>query len=479
MATKSRNRLAGGAAWGRRTWLAGAVVVLLAGAGCSSSGSGSSSSTGTSGTSASSGPATSAAAAAAPASASAGGDIGITATTIRVAVIADVNAPANPGLFQKSLNVVKAWASVVNASGGVAGRQVVVDAMDSQENPNVSLSDVIQACSQDFALVGTEALTLSSMSAIDTCKDSQGQATGIPELAGIAFGGLQQCDPDTFTVQGGDPQYCATIKESDPTHTEQVGDYRWLISQNPGLHGMWVYNTDLPNARATQLPSYNAGSAQGIKKDGAGFYGAAGTNPQSAMTPVVQAVKQNSSTFVADGVTPPNMVLLRREARLQGANSVKVWLCTAGCYASYFLTTGGSAVDGTYQTMTTIPFFTEYKQVPQLAAVVDKLGGIQNLDSNALASYIEALLFQDAVTKAVANGGQLTRASLFKVLRTQETAFNADGIIGTTNVSGHAVSPCFMIAQVRSGQWARAYPSQAGTFDCKAGNLITVKETAA
>jgi ABC-type branched-subunit amino acid transport system substrate-binding protein len=393
-----------------------------------------------------------------------------------VAVIADVNTKANPGLFQKSLNVVKAWASIVNANGGLAGRQVVVDAIDAQEDPNISLNDVINACSQDFALVGTEALALSSMSAVDTCKNAQGQPIGIPDLAGIAFGGLQQCDLDTFAVQGGDPAYCATQQKSTPTHTEQVGDYRWLLSQYPGLHGMWIYNTDLPNARITQVPTYIAGSDQGIKRDGEGFYGAAGENPQSAMIPVVQAAKQYGSTFVADGVTPPNMVLLRREAQLQGASSVKVWLCTSGCYANYFLTTGGSAVNGTYQTMTTIPFFTEYKQVPQLAAVVDKLGGIENLDSNALASYIEALLFQDAVQKAVANGGQLTRASLFKVLRTQETSFNADGIIGATDVSAHKSSPCFMLTQVQNGQWQRVYPAQAGTFDCKPSNLITITQ---
>jgi ABC-type branched-subunit amino acid transport system substrate-binding protein len=446
--------------------------MLLAAAGCSSSGGSSSSSASASSASSGSG-SSSAAASAAP-----GGDVGITSTEIRVAVIADVNTKVNPGLFQKSLNVVKAWASIVNASGGLAGRQVVVDAIDAQEDPNISLNDIIQACSSDFALVGTEALALSSMSAVDSCKNAQGEAIGIPNLAGIAFGALQGCDPDTFAVLGSDAQYCATLKQGTPSHTEQVGDYRWLLSQYPGLHGMWIYNTDLPTARSTQLPSYEAGSAQGIKKDGAGFYGAAGTDPQSAMIPVVQAAKQFGSTFVGDGVTPPNMVLLRREARLQGANSVKVWLCAAGCYANYFLQTGGSAVEGTYQTMTTIPFFTEYKQVPQLAALVDKLGGITNLDSNALASYLEALLFQDAVQKAVANGGQLTRASLFKVLRTQETSFNADGIIGASNVSGHQGSPCFMITQVKNGQWQRVYPAQAGTFDCKAGNLVTVQQGA-
>lgn len=477
MRERSRFRLPRRAARGWRPALtAGAVALLLAVAGCSSS-SGSSGNGPSGNDSPATAPAPSGSASVnITGSAAPGGDIGITGTTIRVAVIADVNTAANPGLFQKSINVVKAWADIVNASGGLAGRQVVVDAMDSQENPNTSLNDVIKACSQDFALVGTEALALGNLSAIDSCKNSQGQAVGIPNLPGITIGDIQQCDPDSFAVQGNDPEYCATEKTADPSHTEQVGDYRWFTAKYPGLNGLWVYDTDLPDAQSSELPSYIAGSDQGVKKDGEGFYGASGEAPQSAMTPVVQAAKQFGATFVADGVTPPNMVLLRREAQLQGDNQVKVWDCTSGCYASYFLTTGGASVNGTYQTMTTLPFFTEYQQNKELCELVNKLGGINNLDSNSLASFVEALLLQDAVTKAVANGGQLTRASLFNALRTQETAFNADGITGTTNVSTHQESPCFMITQVKNGQFQRVYPRKAGTFDCAPTNLVTVKQ---
>jgi hypothetical protein len=277
-------------------------------------------------------------------------------------------------------------------------------------------------------------------------------------------------------VQSVNPAYCATAKAANPSDTAQVGDYKWFVKQYPGLHGMWIYNTDLPTARITQVPVYRAGVEQGIKLDGNGFYEAAGTDPQSAMIPVVQAAKQFSSTFVGDGVTPPNVVLLRKEAQLQGLNSVKVWDCTSGCYANYFLTTGGSVVNGTYQTMTTLPFFTEYQQSASLSGLVKQLGGINNLDSNALASYIEALLFQDAVNKAIANCGTLTRASLFNVLKTQETSFNADGIIGATNVSQHQLSPCFMIVQVQNGQFQRVYPTKSGTFDCTPSNLTTIKQ---
>jgi hypothetical protein len=442
------------------------AVVLVLGA-CGSSSKKSSNSTTTSAASSTS--------SSTPAGKPLASDVGITDSTIRVAVIADVQTAVNPGLFQKSINAVKAWAAIVNENGGLAGRQIAVDAIDSMHDPNTSRNAVIQACSQDFAMVGTEMITLTNTSDLDTCKNSQGQAVGIPNLAGIVFGALQQCDPVTFAVLGNNPTYCQTYKDNPQTYTEQVGDAKWFLSQNPGLHGLWLYNSDVPAARATQVPTYTAQSQQGIKLDGQGFYGSSGTDPQSALIPVVQVIKQHGSTFAGDGVTPPNLVLLRREAQLQSVSSVKVWECLAGCYVPYFIQQGSSAVNGTYQLLNTIAFYSEYQSNPSLSGLVQQLGGINNLDSNALSSYIEALLFQDAINKAVANGGTLSRQTLFNVLHNQETSFNASGITGTTDVSTHSLSPCFSMAQVVNGQWQRVYPSQAGSFDCNSGNLVQVK----
>jgi len=84
-----------------------ALAAVLVAAGCSSS---SSSSPSAAATSSSAAPASAAATqAAAPAgSAGPGTDIGLTATTIKVGIIADVNNPLVPGLFQNSVNAVKA-----------------------------------------------------------------------------------------------------------------------------------------------------------------------------------------------------------------------------------------------------------------------------------------------------------------------------------------------------------------------------------
>jgi ABC-type branched-subunit amino acid transport system substrate-binding protein len=462
----------------RRTRVAGMVVALAAAvllaAGCSTSSTTSSSAPATSAPASTSAPSTSStSASAAPTGTVPASDIGITATTIHVAMIADVNNPLVPGLFKDSVNAVDAWAKEVNASGGLDGRQVVVDFCDSQLNPNATTNCVIKACQNDFAMVGTSANALEDLSDIDGCKNAEGKAIGIANLAAFAFV-PEVCDPDTYGV-GGVGSYCATAKEATPTYEVPIGDTRYLVSKNPGLHGIWLYDTDDPTFKLTEVPLFQAESNVGIKKDGQGFYPLSGSVPQSALTPFVQQIKASGSTFVYDDTTTQNMVLLRKEAQLQGANSVKVWECNSGCYDPSFYQLGGATVNGTYASLNDLPYLSDYTANPALDKLVTTLGGVNNVNNNAVLSYTMALLFQDAVDKVVASGQTLNRQSLFNVLNHDETAFTADGILGPTNISAHGQSDCQVLVQLQNGVWTRVDPTTPGTFDCSSANTATIK----
>jgi len=447
--------------------LAATVAAVLLAAGCSSA---SSSSTG------SAAPATSAASAtqaASPAgSAAPGSDVGLTATTIRVGLIADVNNPLVPGLFQKSVNAVNAWAKDVNASGGLAGRQVVVDFCDSKLDPNATSNCVIKACQTDFALVGTEANALQDISDIDGCKNAAGKAAGLPNLAAFAFPPLS-CDPDTY-LTAGLATYCATAKQHPQTYTVPVGDSRYFTSHFPGLHGIWLYDSDVPTFKITQTPVFQAESNLGIKKDGQGYYALSGGAPQSALTPFMQVIKSSGSTFVYDDVTTASMVLVRREAQLQGANSVKVWECNSGCYDPNFVKQGGAAVNGTYAWLLDLPYLSDSQANPALGKLVSDLGGVSNVDNNAINSFVMALLFQDAVQKAAASGGTLDRQALFTALN-NEHSFNAQGLIGATDVGAHAPSDCGILVQLQNGVWQRVDPVKPGTFNCSSANVVKLQ----
>lgn len=398
-------------------------------------------------------------------------DVGITDTEIRLAVIADVDTSIQPGLFKKSVDAMKAWAKVVNKTGGVAGRKVVIDFVDSKLSPNETRNAIIKACADDFAMVGGEALFLNNVDDMVACENSAGEAIGIPDMPGNALDTTQACSPVTY-VATGLGSYCATRDQHPQTYTVQQGDYRYYMKKYKDLHGIWTIPADLKATKNAVVPTAQAGVDLGIKKDGQGFYDIFSRDPQSAMTPIVQAIKTNNSTFAKNGGN--KMADLRKEATLQGVNSVKVWGCNQACYDNLIVEQGGADVNDTQILLSTVPFYSEYKNNPTLKKLVSAVGGIENVDFNSVSSWVAALLFQDAVEKAIASGGTLSRQSLFDALK-QETKFDADGIIGPTDIANKQPSPCIVMTQIKDGKFVRTYPTKVGVFDCNKKNIVELK----
>ena len=120
-------------------------------------------------------------------------DVGVTASTIKVAVVADVDNSIVPGVLQGIVDGVNGWGKYVNANGGIAGRKVQVDFIDSKLNANDARNAIIKACAEDFALVGTGALLLQTVDDETSCPDSTGAKTGLPDIAAIATSQAEAC----------------------------------------------------------------------------------------------------------------------------------------------------------------------------------------------------------------------------------------------------------------------------------------------
>ena len=130
-------------------------------------------------------------------------EIGVTATEIRIAVIADVDNPIVPGLFQGSVDGVKGAAKYLNSKaggGGVAGRKLVVDFVDSKLNANAARNATITACGQDLAMVGTSTTGLTTADDMVSCADQAGAATGLPDVPAIT-GAVEGCAPVAYPDQ--------------------------------------------------------------------------------------------------------------------------------------------------------------------------------------------------------------------------------------------------------------------------------------
>ncbi len=400
-------------------------------------------------------------------------DIGVTPTEIRIAVVADVDNPFQPGLFQGSVDAVKGVAKTINQQGGIGGRKVVVDFYDSKLNPNNSRNAMIQACQNDFAVIGSATLFLTSVDDEVNCADKSGQAIGLPEIGGIVTGVAHQSAGVSFPAQP--PQLlCDTADQSPQTYQGQQGAEKWLLKNvNKDLHGVFVLPNDTKDAYRGIKVQTDITQQAGITKDQE--VTKSGRDPASAYTPIVQQLKADDSNYVFDGLSYSQMVEMQQEAQLQNVDSSKVtWQCTGACYDPKYIQTGGSVTEGTYMWLAYLPFG-ETKSNPALATMVKNVGASKTTGLGVY-SYVAGLAFQQVMNDVVAKQGVngVTRENLLAGLQ-KLTSFNAEGIIGNTDIANKKTSSCFVLIQVKHGKFVRVHPQKPGTFDCAKSNYVTLQ----
>jgi ABC-type branched-subunit amino acid transport system substrate-binding protein len=383
-------------------------------------------------------------------------------------VVADVDNPIAPNVFKGVVDGAQAGAKFVNANGGVAGRQLKVDFIDSKLNPNEVRNAIITACGQDVAMVGTATALFSGLDDLVGCKDKAGVATGLPDIGAIVLGTPQACAPVSFPVT---PSLidCSTVGQNPQTYRGNQGPFKYLAKKNPKLNGPFLKTTDSPDAeRSTDVLSKAAQKA-GI--DVTGMPALSNRDTQSAFTTIVSKMKQDGSNWSDNGLAAPGAVLLRQEAAVQGLTDPKiVWQCTSACYDEKQMAAAGSAMDREYMDLGFLPF-TEAKANKTLAGFM-KYVGKDNANAFAVYGFEAVLAFREAATTAAKSAAGLTRASLLTALK-NFTSFDAGGMVGTVNIGGKVPSSCFVLIQWNQNKFNRAYPTKAGTFDCTTSNRYT------
>jgi Periplasmic binding protein len=421
------------------------------------------------------------AAGAAPAQNQPGGspnsEIGVTADTIRIAVIADVDTPVRPGAFQGVVNGVRAFAKYQNGHGKLAGRNVQVDFIDSHLSADEARNAVIRACQEDFAIVGTSALFLNNVQPLEQCVDKAGQATGLPDVPTLQAEVAHQCSPISFAVIASALD-CATKDQHPQTYTARVGEIQYYKKNNKDLHGVWVLPSDLKSTINSTTPTATGDEKAGVKAD-EDFFKLSALATQSDYTPVAQAIKQHNSTYAQSISDYKSSVQMRKEAKIQGVNSVKVWDCSLTCYDAKFLSEGGADVEGQYSWVFFVPF-EEAKQNKSVDAFLKAIGGKSKADGFAAQAWTAGLFFRDVVNNVVKADGNngLTRARFIEEARKIHdftAAVGGQGMLGPTDVGGKKVTGCFVLTQVKNGKYVRIFPKAKGTLNCDSKNVTTVQ----
>jgi hypothetical protein len=406
-------------------------------------------------------------------------EIGVTATEIHIAVIADVDNPLAPGLFKGAVDGVKGAAAYINSKaggGGVAGRKLVVDFYDSKLSPSEARNATITACTNDLAMVGTAALFLTNVDDITGCKDQAGQVTGLPDISSVATGVPEVCAPTSFPAFGSAID-CAAVTQNPQSFYGNQGEAKWLLSKNKGgLHGPMIVSNDTKDAnRGGTILALTAQQA-GIKADQGQTVAKSGRDPQSAFTTVVQQMKTDGSNYSLVTAAANSSLELRSEAQLQGLDSTKVVWDNVSSYGNKIVTDNAAAFEGEYQGLGFLPF-EEAKYNKTLAAFVKyvkQVGGTP--DQFSAYAWEAALAFQAAANATVAKDGinGITRSSFVTGIKTL-TDFDGGGMFGTHSFKDGKTTACFAEVQFKSGKWVRQYPTKKGTFDCKSSNTIVVK----
>jgi hypothetical protein len=399
-------------------------------------------------------------------------EIGVSADEIRIGVIADVENQLSPGLFRGAVDAVQGFADYVNSTGGLAGREMVVDFLDSHLTADDARNAIIRACQDDFAIIGTSALFLNNVDDLVACTDINGEATGLPDIPGVATELVQACSPVSYPINPPTID-CSTRDDAVQTYRGNVGATKYYQQRfGKDLHAVTVNTNDLQSPHNAIQVGYELAEAAGVELDAE--FNVSARSPQSAYTPIVQAIKDNGSTIVMDQLNFASNISLRKEAKLQGVDSVKVWSCPVSCYERGFLEQGGVDVEDHFVPLTFLPF-DETKSNKMLARFV-KHTGVDAVTGLGAAAWAGGVLLRDTIDAIVEEGGPnaVTRKALLEGLANTHD-FDAHGMWGTTDIGAKEPSPCGVITQVRDGDFVRIRPEKAGTLRCEPENLISVE----
>ena len=397
-------------------------------------------------------------------------ETGVTADTITITVVAAIEVPGFPGLFQGNHDGVDAWADYVNDHGGLAGRKVVVKHVDSMLSGDAARAAFRQACEDSFALVGTGVLLLQNFDDITGCVDKAGQATGLPDIGVTVTEPNEQCAPTSFSVNPAALD-CSTREEHPQTWRVSTGPGKYLVKKFGKQKGGFIYPSDTASAKIAQVPIFRGLEDEGVKTVFEEDLSALA--PQTAYTTVVGGMRDAGVTYATSGLAFDSTVKMRKEAATQGFDP-ELWVCSLQCYDKGFVAPENvQAVEGEYVYLPFLPFLGKGSEASKNKMLREWLKRTKKKDGFAIQGFAAGLFFQEAAEKATANDpNNLTRAAFVEAAKSIHD-FDADGMIAETDIGGRVPAKCMVLTQVRNGEFLRVFPKKKGTYTC--GTFRTVK----
>lgn len=396
-------------------------------------------------------------------------EIGVSADTITIQVMADVGSPLAPGLFQGNVDAVNAFAKWANANGGVGCRQVKVEVWDSKLDPTEAKNGLINGCRNAVALVGDNALFNPDVATLGNCADKAGQPVGLPNFVGLANDANEQCHPNTWNVQNVSEPCKGTVTGVRELRANG-GYYEWLAANLSPDREFHIVPGDLPTTVQSGAVIIAQQQAAGI--DVVGSAKVSSSLSQAGYTSILQAIKASGATSVYDGSSSSVMIKAQKEAAAQGVLGNYKWAGSLSIYNKEYSATDPSVTNGTYAGLNQLPW-DEAQYSRGLKAYLDNVGGVDHADALGANGFMAAYAFKEVVDGIVAAKGPnaITRSAIIAAMGNHTSDFG--GWIGEAK-GGKDLMHCYMVMQIQSGTWKRIYPTEAGKLDCDPTKKVAV-----
>jgi hypothetical protein len=271
---------------------------------------------------------------------------------------------------------------------------------------------------------------------------------------------------------------CDTKNQHPQTYQASVGRGLYYSKKyGQDLHGIYVFGSDLRSGRDAAFSS-GAGQLREVCCTSDRDFDLSVLAPQSAYTPVVRELADRSATYAQSASTFNSTIALRKEARLQGVDTVKVWDCVTQCYDPQLVELGGTDVEDQFVDTLYLPFLSPAdRHANKMAATFYRYVGADDVGRlGAPYSWIAAVAFRDALDAVVEKHGVngLTREHLLAALN-HIHEFDADGFLSRIDLAGRRFSSCHVLSRIEHGEFVRVLPEKAGTFACPEGGVVKVK----
>jgi ABC-type branched-subunit amino acid transport system substrate-binding protein len=372
---------------------------------------------------------------------------GITSTSVTVGNVAILSGPV-PGLFQGAPNGAKAYFAYINSKGGVNGRKINLQSMDTGFGGQQNESETQKASTSDFAMVGNFSLF-----------DSYGCGVlasnpAFPDVS-VTLDPTTNALPNVFSAQ-------------PLAQGSGLGQLNYIRKKYPKAKKLGT----IISTTATAVAQWN-GEEGALKHAGFTIAYAEKVGPLTGnFTTEVIKMRQDGVQVLYLTALDWQVAALITKDMVQQHWHPTVVLSGGPIYADQFIAAAGgaSAVNGDYLGQAQALYLgQDQSNLPAdklFLKWVHTVAPSWTPDLFTLFGWSSAQLFVQALKAA---GPNPTRGSVLAQLK-KITSFNATGLLAPTNPAKKTPASCFLMGQIRNGKFVRVLPAKSG-FTCTKGTF--------